>query len=727
MPLNSKKIITITCLFMLLCCGAVLFQHLTWGDDFYCVEWADRDMSRSADLVGEFQTTGAELAYGAGARLPGGALHYVMAIPMAFSDDPAMVHAFMLGLNLLAVALMFFSLRKNHGLLAAIVASAAYLTSENLYDNIYHLWNPGFLPLFTISAYLLFMRTIRSGKGLDFFLFVFFVFLAVQMHLSAIFILLAAVICLCIFHLADHGISPAKAFSAICSTILLIIMGAAAALFPHIVDEAINDFPNTRLFFLQKHLDMIKEGDTVPIRLHYLWNILGQFKGMTTINPEKIAFLPLRWLLELAMGLFTLLAGLFMPILFGAGLIKKFKSPVLGLSREQARSFMFVSTAMLIGGLYFAFDPIDLLSRSGGWRYVFYLLPAFCIMAGIAFQALADKLADMGRSKTVAALCLSAILSIGWLSVVTIGHFEKYRDMKFTHSYWNELFENIQKETDWTIGQVAGKVQLAEYDSASGTFAAGLEDPIAWRLMREGLEYPGSAPTPGAVYVQDGKPFFDGRKDAEQALTELLTHFGQGLKPIRHSFFNNDLFVIYGRDKRRAYTSFSNRYRRTGRERLIDRHMRDIEPGGHLPVVYGKDEQGVIASLGSDIYIYVQLEKADGNTRAVLHSNQLRGHAHGSGKFHDGTIMDPVLIWKNIEDGSETITPIATGAVGRYGVFTPLGTEKLQLKPGKYTLTFKADVVNRELTVADKKDVFTEKIKGEPVSVGLGEIVLTAG
>ncbi len=721
MPLNSKKIISITCLFMLLCCGAVLFQHLTWGDDFYCVEWADRDMSRSADLINEFQTTGAELAYGAGARLPGGALHYVMALPMAFSDDPAMVHAFMLGLNFLAVALMFLSLRKSHGLLAAVVASAAYLTCENLYDNIYHLWNPGFLPLFTVSAYLLFMRTIRNGKGLDFFLFVFFVFLAVQMHLSAIFILLAAVICLCIFHLADHGISPAKAFAAICSTIFLIIAGAAAALFPHIADEAINDFPNTRLFFLQKHLDMIKEGNTVPIRLHYLWNILGQFKGMTTINPEKIAFLPLRWLLELAMGLFTLLAGLFMPILFGVGLLKKFDSPVLGLSREQARSFMFVATAMLIGGLYFAFDPIDILSRSAGWRYVFYLLPAFCIMAGIAFQALADKLADMGHNKAVAALCLLAMLSIGWLSVVTIGHFEKYRDMKFTHSYWNELFNNIKAETSWPIEQVAGRVQLAVYAKDTG-IAFSLESPIAYRLHRAHRDYPGSLDSPGAIYIINGKILLD---TDQQGIDKILKQSGQNLIYRHHTFFNNDLFITYDRKNGKAYTSFSNRYRRTGRERLIDSHMRDIKPGGHLAVVYGKDEQGIIANLGSDIYIYVQLEKADGNTRAVLHSNQLRGHAHGSGKFHDGTIVDPILVWKNIENGSENITSIATGVVGRYGVFTPLGTDKLQLKPGKYSLTFKANVVNRELTVKDKKDVFAEKIKGEPVSIGLGEVILS--
>lgn len=107
--------------------------------------WADRDLSRTLNMLSPFQSTGAELTGEFGARVPGGAQYYLMKVPLLFTKNPLISYYWMLFLNLLVTVVIFYYIIKRYfGKFVALSACFLLIIGDSAGEGLDQLWNPGF-------------------------------------------------------------------------------------------------------------------------------------------------------------------------------------------------------------------------------------------------------------------------------------------------------------------------------------------------------------------------------------------------------------------------------------------------------------------------------------------------------------------------------------------------------------------------------------------------------
>jgi hypothetical protein len=652
---------------------AYVALHRLWEGDFAYVIWSDRDLVRSAVSFSQLPSTGAELSYGTGARIPGGAYHTLVWLAQQLTPDPQGVWRFQVGLDALAAAVLGLGVGRRFGGLAGALAAAAALGADPNTATQQRLWNPAWLPLFAAVATVAWLRVVADRQAWALLVWGVAIALAGQMHVTALLLAPAML----------PGIVAARAPHTV-RWLAAAALGATAVYAPYLVSEAAHGWPNTRLLLHPNQLSdasMLVSGDARPWQT--AWETLTTLSGTSSVQQLATRFGP---------GIVAV--GAVAPALVAGVLID------LGTRttpRDQARASVLLGliTAILIETAMFARARYFAMGSSDTTRYLLALTPLTATLVAVAGATAVRAAARWGRG-AVPLLATLLALSTGLRLIALDLH---TREHHTAHDHWSSLvrwLDGAQRATGWPLDQLAGRLVVAE-GTGPHTWRPHLATPIDALLRAQGLAFPGSLTPPCAVLFPTSPADPAPLDDATLAAT-----LGDGVSnPVvdaRHDLSPSLALVVYHPSVGRCPTTLSNRYLLTPEEEVAREAWPGTPPGtahrltdadGSARWVVNVDLAAGTTGPPLDAPMLVTVGPRDDGQEVSLHANLLRGYAWNGGLFMNGDADHPRLI-ATLPDGTTQTVDLAAGRVGVGGELTPLRA-RAQLPAGA-ALAFAIDV-----------------------------------
>lgn len=645
--------------------------HRLWEGDFTYVIWSDRDLVRSAVPFFQLPTTGAELSYGTGARVPGGAYHALVWLAEQVTRDPQGVWRFQVGLDALAAAILGLGVGRRFGWLAGALAAAAVLGADPNTNTQDRLWNPAWLPLFAALATVAWLRVVADRDARALVLWGTAIALGGQMHVTALLLAPAML----------PGIANARAPHT-GRWLLAAAVGALAVYAPYLASEAAHGWPNTRLLLHPDQVTdaaMLVSGDARPWQT--VWETLTTLAGEGSIQQLSTRFGA--WMIAVGAVAPALVAGVLIDL--GA------RSP-----RGEARRRVLIGlvTAILIETAMFARARYFAMGSSDTTRYLLALTPLTATLLAVAGATAVQAAARWGRNAVpLMATLLGASIGVHLLTVEL-----HTREHNATHDHWPGLIgwlNGTQAATGWTLDQIAGRVVVTE-GIGPHAWSPHRAMPIDALLLARGLSFPGSLAPPCAVLFPTSPADPAPLDDATLAAT-----LGDGVVgPVveaRHQVGPNLALVVYHPSVGRCPTNLSNRYLLTPEESLARAGWASTPAGtaAAVPVEQGRawvlnvDLTAGVSKPSVEAPMLITVRPAGDDAEVALHANLLRGYAWNGGFFANGDADHPRLI-ATLADGSTQTVDLAVGRVGSGGELTPLRVQA-QL-PVDAKLSFAIDV-----------------------------------
>jgi hypothetical protein len=413
---------------------------------FLWLMWADRDLVRSTQWP--LPVVGAELSYGAGARVPGGAVHALMGLPLALGAGPTGVYRFMVALDLAAAAWLAWAVWRAAGPGAAAVAVAVVALSPIAADNLATLWNPGFLPLAATAVWLGVVAALRGGRPGWLVGAALALSIGAQLHLS--------------MALLGLGLAAAVAWTPGAARVSGWAMLALVAPYgPYLVAEARSGWPNTAL-------------------------LLAQRQVADAVSTERLA-------LDNAVPLLGFLGGAGGGVSHAAAAIVAVAAAVglWGLRRERA-----VAGALVAVGVVLAYHLVDAniqLGLEGTGRYLQVMLPGLAGLVAVGVAAAA-------RERP----WLWGVVGAGFLVLGAAWHEAHTRRARHPLEFGRlaAAVEGLAAERG-SAAEVLGRTVLLTRSRDGWRWSA--DDALEWFL--DGEPFPGSLPGPCvALVVGDADP-----------------------------------------------------------------------------------------------------------------------------------------------------------------------------------------------------------------------------
>jgi hypothetical protein len=616
----------------------VILLHLD-GHTFHWLTWGDRDLLRAAGAEGGLPVTGAEVQRGDGARVPGGAYYYLLAIPLLFSPDPLTAWRFCAALEALAMVGLGMAAWRWRGPAAGALAAALCVTLGGWTDGLIVLWNPTLLPVFVVAMWVLFLRMVeaRSAQGLA--LWAAAAGIGAQLHLSVV-----PVGVLMLFALAVRRVEG----------LMRALPGAFLALVatyaPYLLDEAARGFPNTA-----RLLAPVGDGGG----------------GQIAQNLPRLA----RYLATSAVtdGELQLVARVLSHLPWLALLW----SNRAGDTARVVRNVTLAAIAVLAVNRGLDMNPM------GTGRYVVAFAPGLALTLAASWDTL------QGARRGLMLLPAVATLAGGWAVSVEAGR----PNLRHWDRFSNAVAD-IQESQGWTLADVASRTVILRKEADNRWLWKG-SDPTDYLLYMDGIAPTGSATSPCAALLpeygeQAKQPF--GVEDLRRTLGREV----DGLRLLADvELTHGDHLVTYDVGDERCPSSFGTRYVRTPEEAAIERSRGQIaddearlEPtptGVSLRAIawlptHREGTDAVSAHFG----VLVDLSTRPASLDFALHSNALRGRSWTSGSQLAAYAEAPVVELAG-PDGVVRV-PIAAGPIGPDGALTPLRVTS-QVPSGAYTAT----------------------------------------
>lgn len=221
---------------VLIVVAILIMLHRATMADFGWMLWSDRDLARSAAGAGFTEWMGAELSYGSGARIPGAGLHYMYAIPMVVTDDPAWIYRWQGLGELLAMTGLAAFLAMRFDRMVAAVALATWCALPITERVMAGLWHPTLMVPWVALALCMVLQP--KPRPLHAGIFAAAVSFGAQMHMSVWFMLVA------LPWVARRQLAAWGAVG----------VGLLVPLVPYLVMEGITGFPNSRAFMSGEQL-----------------------------------------------------------------------------------------------------------------------------------------------------------------------------------------------------------------------------------------------------------------------------------------------------------------------------------------------------------------------------------------------------------------------------------------------------------------------------------------
>jgi hypothetical protein len=646
--------------------------------DLIWLMWADRDLMRASAPWTQLPTSGAELSYGMGARVPGGGIYWLMHAGMALRDDPVFIWRTMLALDVAAMATVAWMTQRLLGGAAACLAVAVWALSPVTFDTIRTLWNPGYLPLFVAAGTALSIHAVQTRDARRWPWAMVALAIGAQLHLTAG--SLAAVLALGVWVARPAGVLRATLLSA---------LGALVVYAPHLWTEWRDGFPNTVAMRAQSQVGAALDPLGHGAGLRNLSPIAQLLGGMMELPPGDARRHTLGWA---AWAASDLLAGFAVAAL------------VVGIatvwSRRERAPVALAAAVVVAGAAYFLTDPAIDMTVSGSGRYLMVLVPAWSLLTawGVASSGawLARRSAALGLLPwALAALCVGVQAS-AWQ-----GRFESDVRGFWRYPSMVQTLDAVTERTGGTLADVTGRTMLW-YKEGQGGWTWRVSDGVDDLLRRRGEVFPGSQPPPCAILLLGRGRTVPEPLTADQILDRLAQPMS-GLTVLGSDVIGSNRLVRYTHDGERCHTSMTDRYVLSVEEQRLFDAMRVMASGAtvHDPDPSTGTSRWVAVidgarvnrgQAGMPLGLLVDASASAQGVVVALHSNQLRGRAWNSGFFSAAMIADPALLLER--DGAEPVrVPIAAGYVGGAGVMTPLHTRAVAVPAGAWRAALVGDVV----------------------------------
>lgn len=678
---------------------AVLVSQLTTREWVYDL-WADRDLLRSWRLLQEFPTTGAELSFSGGVRIPGGLQHYLMAIPLAFSDDAHHVYLLQAGLQAIGALLLGLAVHRRWGLWPAACALGMWFGSPIPTEIARWLWNPGFVPLFACLTTIAALRYVVDQRARALIGVAAAVACGAQMHLSMLLML--------------SVLLPALVLARVPGTLRVLPWALGAVLLaygPYVVHEALTGWENTRAVFSPGQVKSVTPQAGVVGPTKNLRTLVGLVLDAAT--PERMSWYREVWGAPLAWLLF------FAPATLVPAWVAAAVRAVRAGPGPERRMLGLLAGTLGLGTAYFGLRSMVDLSSLLGSRYMLPLWPLACVLFAWGVGALEGALVSRGRSRLAMAVTIALAASLSLRLYVQASDLFSPRWKIRAWGQVVDIVDSLRTETGWTLAEIAGRTVLADSPNKPGEWNWTTYRPIDWLMEREGEAFAGSQPGPCAIVYVWGQPLHPDPAELNAELVRKTLDQPTGVITVQdvRRLGQANWLVLYTIEGERCRTAMIDRYVDTPVEAL----MRPIWPtlalgaAKELPPPAADTRRVMVVLPGTSkadnqaererTTIGLDLRTEPGGLAVTMHSNQLRGMTYNGGWLGLAVLRAPRLVLRHTTSGEERVLPITEGLVGYKAQITPLAAGPFPVPPGTWSVRFVADQVElpRSITAASKE------------------------
>ncbi len=623
------------------------------GGHFEWMLWSDRDLVRSSVPWSSLPTVGPELSHGIGARLPGGAFHGLLAMPLVVTDEPLAIWRWQALLDTLGLAVLAWQIGRVGGPVAAAATALAWLTAEGLDDSVAKLWNPGFLPAWLALATAAWVRALAEGRGRALAWGGLALGIAGQLHASA--------------GLAALAMLPAVLVvrpKGWVGGLALGTVGALLTYLPHLLVELRTGSPNTAALLEQTYVRAPRETFSAA---HALAHAEVLVRGLVVDGD-----VPIRSLSTAATWAGWASAAIVLAAAAWA--------VVVAVRRRAPTDRVVLGAAAGLGvaALYVASDSRLDITGYGGFRYMLFAVPGFAAWVGLAARGAL-------RGPLAAALLVAALI-VGLRTAQNVPARDAY-------AWLDEALEVAGEALDAPLDEVVGRTVFV-YGQKPGTFRLQQDDGVDFLLAREGLVHPGSRPGPCALVFQRTLPealaLPDGsaRPDLGEQVFSHLPH--PPTRVVGERVGSRTRVVLVDLGPMRCPTTFADRYLPTPEELAAQTALVGVPSQqavalgpGRWALAVDVDRRGT--GVDGRVELLLTLQARPSGLDVALHSNQLRGKAYNQGFFLDGLLARPIL---RLTEGERVVDlPLAHDLVGLQSVTTPL-SHSFDLPAGAWEISF---------------------------------------
>lgn len=627
--------------------------------------WADRDLARAAAPWAELPATGAELSYGIGARVPGGALYLLLHAAQSLADDPVAVWRCFLVLDVVALLAVAGWVWRRVSPSAGVVAGATWALSCVSFDTQRTLWNPGLLPLFVAVPTVIVLDALHTRRATWVPVALGLLAVGAQLHLTAG--SLAAVLVVALLVSRPDGWARSLTLGG---------LAAVTAYLPYLRDEAARGWPNTTALAAQRQVDAVTAPGAHLANLSPLAGLLGgpAAPGGAHRAPELVVA--------------SLLGSL--PLLFAL-------TAVAMVVRSRDAATRAAAAVLLSGAGWLLIDDAIDLTISGSGRYLVATLPAWCVLVATGAHRLAAR-----ATRPWVALAPWALVSVGLISQATVWHAAHVADQRAfrTAPGLTAQLDAIGDHAGLTLEGVAGRTMFWFRDG-QGRWAWRASDGIDDLLRRAGTRFPGSLPPPCLLLLEGRGPTPPTAPDDNTLATTLASPLA-GVHVLDVTQLGRDLLVRWTHDGALCPTTLVDRYVLTEpevrTEDVLRRHrVGDVVPDPAVPPGVTGWTAVLDGGVGhAPFAVRVDLLATPAGVRAALHSNQLRGRAWNSGFFDAVLVAAPRLVLHPLSGATpDVVLSLAEGWVGAGAALPPLITEPVPVASAEpYEVTLDLRVVD---------------------------------
>ncbi len=651
--------------------------------DLSTVLWTDRDLWRAARVFQDWPTAGAEMNYGNGARVPGGAYLYVLAALQAVFGSAAAIHRSLLALEALAFAGVGWAIARRHGAVAGLVTAwLCFAPSDATRANVW-LWNPSFIPLAVALSVVLLDVALRRPGWAWLGLWGFVAALGASAHATVAGWGLFTVVALIVQRprwVASRGVA--------------LGVGALLPYLPYVVRELVQP---TNAVVLR---------DQPP---------MSAFGGLARFRPRLASFQEVGE---------ALVPGL--PDAGALGLVLSFGAVgllVCGLALAVRRGVPdddLVGTVGLAGLLTFVYLAVDSTLNHEA-RYLIVLIVPFAVVAGRGAAILTGPGGLRGLLGAGTALGLAA----AW-PVADVARQWAVDDPSplASLSAWEATLAQVEATTKLPPEALAGRLLVVSWDADAGSWQASKPMPMERSLQRRGQGFPGSLAPPCFALVRASASI----PSPDRAVAALVDPEGPAYERLSvQDLAPNLRLERFTSPTGRCPTSASNRYVPTPREALALPLWAEMAPGEvrRLPSSEGEALVAIRTAPArgappshQGAMLLLALRAVSGGLDVALESNQLRGEAYNGGWYDNASLRGAELVLER-SDGPSVTVSLHPGTLGPRGVVTPISLHAAVL-PGVYGVRLRGVLGTPG---GDEHEAGPGWIE-EPLEVEVGEVVV---
>lgn len=585
--------------------------------------WTDRDLWRADRFWIDWPTTGAELSFGDGARVPGGAWYAWLAVARGLGADGAELYEQLLLADVVCAVALGVAAWRAIGPVAAAVAMLLYASPADVRNAMNAVWNPTGLPVLLAGAHLCLAEALRAPAGRAAWVgWGLLVSLAAQLHMTGLAWLGWGLVSLV-------AVDRAAARAALAP----IGAGALIAWAPHLIDELVHGFPNTYALTHQTPIAAVAAGRVGEL------NITELSASFLVLRPSTLPALDLAVSLCVAWFAALGLAGAWRAD--GDRFVRALTLPALAITLTPGLSATVI------------FED----------RYVLAALPAWALIAGYGAQ-------QLGRVAVVAVLvaAVSPTIALRQMRSVLSGDPHDSRGNWPSRKLDDVLHAMLDAEHP-RLSDLAGRTAFLDA-TPDGLRMAHARSAEAF-LAAEGQHFPGSLPPPCLIVV-DG-PVPDASALAAALSVPVVEVLDEAAIPWGRE---SDVHVVRYRpgDATLCHTSMYNRYI----DGPVEAELRALRPApGQTLTLDGPD--GAVRKVGAAHletgeylpviwYALADLHVQPGRLRGTVYVPQLGGQSFNTGWYLTGMAEDLRLV---LDGPGHVEIPLADTIVGPTGVVSP--------------------------------------------------------